>query len=116
MMTIPFETIDWISIPKTEHKGVTGTAYWQTIQFEELRIRVVEYSPNYLADHWCTKGHIIYCLEGEMISELKDGTKSLLRKGMSYHVTDDNINTHRSFTANGCKLFIVDGDFLNPII
>lgn len=116
MKTIPFENIDWSTIKKTEHKGETGVAYWQTIQFDGLRIRMVEYSPNYFADHWCTKGHIIYCLEGEMISELKDGTKSLLKKGMSYHVTDDDINPHRSQTANGCKLFIIDGDFLNPTI
>lgn len=116
MKTIPFETIDWSIIQKTEHKGETGTAYWQTIQLEGLRIRVVEYSANYLADHWCTKGHIIYCLEGEMVSELKDGSKSRLKKGMSYHVTDDNNNPHRSNTANGCKLFIIDGDFLVPTI
>lgn len=116
MKTIPFETIDWSTIQRTEHKGVTGVAYWQTIQFDGLRIRMVEYSPNYFADHWCTKGHIIYCLEGEMTSELKDGTKSLLKKGMSYHVTDDNINPHRSQTTNGCKLFIIDGDFLNPTV
>lgn len=116
MKTIPFETIDWSTIPKTEHIGETGIAYWQTIQLSGLRIRVVEYSPNYFADHWCTKGHIIYCLEGEMISELKDGTKSLLKKGMSYQVTDDDKNPHRSKTENGCKLFIIDGDFLNPTI
>lgn len=114
MKTIPFETIDWSSIPKTEHIGETGIAFWQTIQFDGLRIRIVEYSTNYLADHWCAKGHVIYCIEGEMISELKDGAKSLLKKGMSYHVTDDNNNPHRSYSANGCKLFIIDGDFLNP--
>jgi len=116
MNTIPFSTVNWDSIPKTEHKGETGIAYWQTVQLESLRIRVVEYSPNYLADHWCAKGHIIYCIEGEMISELKDGSKNILKKGMSYHVTDDNKNPHRSITANGCKLFIIDGNFLNPTL
>lgn len=108
---IPFQTIDWNNIPKTEHKGETGFAYWQTVQFEGLRIRIVEYSKNYFADHWCKKGHIVYCLEGEVINELKDGTKSILTSGMSYVVSDE-LSSHRSITEHGVKLMIIDGDFL----
>jgi hypothetical protein len=66
---IPFQTIDWTQIPKTEHKGETGVAYWQTLQFDGLRIRIVEYSAGYVADHWCEKGHIVHCLEGEVVNE-----------------------------------------------
>ncbi len=73
----------------------------------EIRVRMVEYSPNYLADHWCSKGHIILCLEGEMETELQDGRKFMLTKGMTYHVGDNN-EAHRSSTVMGCKLFIVD--------
>jgi len=108
---IPFQTIDWSKIPKTEHKGVTGIAYWQTMQFEGLRVRIVEYSAGYLADHWCEKGHIVYCLEGEVINELKNGSSSILTKGMSYIVSDE-LSSHRSTTKNGVKLLIIDGDFL----
>ena len=108
---IPYQTIDWTSIPKTEHKGETGTAYWQTVQFEGLRVRIVEYSKGYLADHWCQKGHIIHCLEGEFVSELEDGSKSRLTAGMSYIVSDD-LSSHRSRTESGVKLMIIDGDFL----
>lgn len=108
---IPFQTIDWSSVPKTEHKGATGIAYWQTMQFDGLRVRIVEYSPGYLADHWCEKGHIVYCLEGDVINELKDGTSSILNKGMSYIVSDE-LSSHRSTTKNGVKLLIIDGDFL----
>lgn len=108
---IPFQTIDWEKIPKTEHKGETGTAYWQTVQFQGLRIRIVEYSPGYLADHWCEKGHIVYCLEGEVVNEQKNGPKSILTKGMSYVVSDE-LSSHRSVTENGVKLLIIDGDFL----
>ena len=108
---IPFQTVDWSKIPKTEHKGETGIAYWQTVQFEGLRIRLVEYSKGYLADHWCTKGHIVHCLEGEFTSELFGGEKSVLTKGMSYVVTDD-LSSHRSSTETGVKLLIIDGDFL----
>jgi len=108
---IPFQTIDWSEVPKTEHAGVTGKAYWQTIQFEGLRVRYVEYSKDYKADHWCEKGHIVYCLKGEVINELKDGTSSCLKVGMSY-VVSDNLSSHRSVTKNGVHLLIIDGDFL----
>lgn len=108
---IPFKTIDWTKIPKTEHKGETGIAYWQTIQLHGLRIRLVEYSIGYIADHWCEKGHIVHCLDGDFISELKDGEKHILTKGMTYVVSDE-LSSHRSITENGVKLLIIDGDFL----
>jgi hypothetical protein len=111
---IPYSTISWASIPKTEHKGETGMAYWQTVQFPGLRVRIVEYSAGYIADHWCQKGHIVHCLEGEFISELQNGEKSLLTEGMTYVVSDD-LSSHRSSTNTGVKLMIVDGDFLKLI-
>ena len=109
---IPFQTIDWSLIPKTEHKGESGVAYWQTLQFPGLRIRVVEYSPGYVADHWCEKGHIVYCLEGEVVNEQRNGPSSTLTRGMSY-VVSDALSSHRSVTTQGVKLLIIDGDFLN---
>ena len=108
---IPFQTIDWTTIPKVEYKGETGTASWQTVQFPGLRIRIVEYSKGYLADHWCQKGHVVHCLEGEFISELQNGDKSTLKKGMTYVVSDD-MSSHRSFSKNGVKVMIIDGEFL----
>lgn len=108
---IPFQTIDWSLIPKTEHSGETGTAYWRTVQLPGLRIRIVEYSAGYMADHWCRKGHIVHCLEGEVISESGDGKHSLLTQGMTYIVTDE-MSSHRSVTKNGAILLIIDGDFL----
>jgi hypothetical protein len=111
---IPFQTLDWSVIPKVEHKGETGSAFWQTIQFLGLRIRIVEYSKGYLADHWCQKGHIVHCLDGDFVSELKDGRKFLLSKGMTYVVSDE-LSSHRSMTKNGVKVLIIDGDFLKSI-
>ena len=108
---IPFQITNWEFIPSTEHPGETGFATWKTLQFGDLRIRMVEYSADYLADHWCTKGHIIYCIEGEMISELTDGSKHTLSKGMSYQVSDD-MSSHRSYSKDGVSLLIVDGEFL----
>lgn len=110
----PFQTINWSLIPKTEHKGESGTAFWQTVQLSGLRIRIVEYSADYMADHWCQKGHLVHCLEGEFVSQSADGTLSVLTKGMTYVVTDE-MSSHRSVTKNGVKLLIVDGDFLNYV-
>ena len=111
MNGIPFQTIDWTHIEKVNYKGEEGAATWQTIQFEGLRIRMVEYSSGYLADHWCQKGHIVHCLEGEFVSELSTGETFTLKKGETYVVSDD-LSSHRSVSERGVKLLIIDGDFL----
>lgn len=111
MNNIDFTSISWDDVPKTEHIGETGTSFWQTLQFDGIRIRIVEYSKNYLADHWCTKGHIVHCLEGEFESELQNGDVFKLSKGMTYIVSDEQ-SSHRSFSSNGVKLLIIDGNFL----
>ena len=108
---IPFQTVDWSKIHKTEHKGETGIAFWQTVEFPGLRIRLVEYSEGYKADHWCAKGHFVYCLQGSVVNQLKDGKQSRLEPGMSYIVSDE-LSLHRSITEEGVKLLIIDGDFL----
>lgn len=107
MRNIPFGITDWESIEATEHSGIRGIAFWRTQHFGEIRVRMVEYSPDYLADHWCEKGHILLCLEGCLETELQDGRKFTLTAGMSYQVAD-GAEAHRSYTAMGAKLFIVD--------
>lgn len=111
MQPIFFQTTDWNDVPVTEHAGETGVARWRTIQYSRFRMRVIEYSKGYLADHWCTKGHIVFCLEGEMVSELSDGRVFTLSQGMSYQVSDE-VSTHRSYSEHGVKLLIIDGGFL----
>ena len=66
-----------------------------------------EYSPGYRADHWCSKGHVLLCLDGELQTELADGRVFTLKPGMSYQVAD-GAEPHRSFTETGARLFIVD--------
>lgn len=107
MSEIPFGTTDWSRVEPTEHRGETGVAYWRTREFGAIRVRMVEYTPGYLADHWCSKGHILLCLDGELHTELEDGRRFTLTPGMSYQVAD-NAEAHRSFTETGAKLFIVD--------
>lgn len=107
IQNLPFCTVNWSDINPTEHKGETGMALWRTQQFGPIRVRMVEYSPGYLADHWCVKGHMLLCLEGELDTELQDGRRFTLRAGQSYHVAD-NAEPHRSSTHTGAKLYIVD--------
>ena len=104
---IPFGTTDWAAIPRTEHPGDSGTAWWRTCQFGAIRVRMVEYSPGYLADHWCSRGHILFVLEGELLTEIQNGAVHTLTAGMSYQVSDD-VAPHRSSTRTGARLFIVD--------
>lgn len=104
---IPFGTTDWNQVERTAHKGDTGVAYWRTCEFGGIRVRQVEYTPGYVADHWCRKGHILLCLDGELHTELEDGRRFILRPGMSYQVAD-GAEAHRSSAPLGAKLFIVD--------
>ena len=104
---IPFGTTDWSSVEPTEHKGDSGKATWRTRQFGDIRVRMVDYSPGYLADHWCQKGHILFCLDGELQTDLADGRSFKLTAGMSYQVAD-GAEPHRSHTAIGARLFVVD--------
>ena len=107
----PFQTIDWSAIEKVQHPGETGTASWQTIQLPGLRLRMVEYSEGYVANHWCSKGHIVQCLSGAFVSEMEDGAVFTLTEGMTY-VVSDHLSSHRSVTKGGVRLLIIDGDFL----
>ena len=104
---IPFGTTDWATVPVERKAGDTGWADWKVRQFGPIRVRMLEYSPGYRADHWCVKGHILFCLEGELVTELKDGRTFVLKAGMSYQVAD-NAEPHLSYTAAGAKLFVVD--------
>jgi hypothetical protein len=104
---VPFMTTDWSTVPRTTRVGSSGTATWRTIEIGNLRVRMVEYSPGYFADHWCTRGHVLLVLEGELVTELQDGRTVTLTAGMSYQVAE-NAEPHRSHTVIGARLFIVD--------
>ncbi len=107
MTDISFTTTDWSEIMPTVHAGEIGEALWRTQHFGDIRVRRVSYSPGYVADHWCNKGHVLYCLTGELVTDLQDGRKFVLTPGMSYQVADD-IDAHRSSTAIGAELLIID--------
>jgi hypothetical protein len=106
-LTVDFQTCDWGAIPETEHPGETGCAYWKTQAYGDVRVRMVRYSPGYLADHWCTRGHVLLVLTGTLVTELQSGSAVTLHAGQSYTVAD-GASSHRSHTADGATLFIVD--------
>lgn len=103
----PFRVTHWSAVERTEHPGEQGTAYWRTRRCGDIRVRMVEYAPGYVADHWCSKGHVLLCLAGELHTELADGRRFTLRPGMSYEVADQ-AEPHRSSSPLGATLFIVD--------
>jgi hypothetical protein len=105
--TLPFTVTDWTKVEPTTHPGEKGVAYWRTLNIGDIRVRHVEYSPGYLADHWCDRGHVLFVVAGELDTELRDGRKFTLKPGMSYQVAD-GADAHRSHTAKGARLFIVD--------
>jgi len=107
MTAMPMSITDWDEVSASRHAGEQGFALWKTRDFGEMRVRMVEYSPGYVADHWCSKGHVILCLKGGIEIELKDGKRLRLQTGQSYHVGDGD-PPHRSATALGATLFIVD--------
>ena len=107
-MNVPFTSTHWERERPAEHKGETGTSYWRTCEAGNIRVRMVEYSPAYTSDHWCSRGHVLLVLEGEVEIELKDGQKFKLAAGMSFQVSDDEENPHRASTETGAKVFIVD--------
>jgi hypothetical protein len=107
IQNVPFMTTDWENVTATEYPGEAGSAFWKTLEIGNIRVRMVEYTPGYVADHWCSRGHVLLVLEGELVTELKDGRKFILRPGMSYEVATD-AEPHRSSTNVGAKLFIVD--------
>ena len=107
MNDIPFAATDWSQVERVEKSAQAGQAFWQTLQYGELRVRKVEYTPGYVSDHWCTKGHVLLCLAGELHTELQDGRRFTLTPGMSYQVAD-NAEPHRSTAPLGATLFIVD--------
>jgi hypothetical protein len=106
--TLPFTPVHWDQLPASHHAGDTGEALWRTMNNDDVRMRVVEYSPGYVADHWCDRGHVIYVLEGELHTELQDGRRFVLKPGTGYTVSDFGDSPHRSSTQTGAKLFIVD--------
>ena len=105
---IPFGVTDWQGVEPTRHKGDVGEALWRTRTFGGIRVRMVEYTRGYVADHWCQKGHILLVLDGELETELADGRRVTLKPGQSYQVAD-GAEPHRSRTGPaGARLYIVD--------
>lgn len=104
---VPFCVLDWSRVIPTEHPGESGYALWRTLEVGNIRVRMVEYSPGYRADHWCNRGHVLLVLEGELITELQDGRQFTLTAGTSYQVAN-GAEAHRSHTEKGARLFIVD--------
>ncbi len=105
--SFPFSATDFDQVPVEIHNGTTGVAEWKIILRDNVRIRLVTFSAEYLSDHWCNKGHIIFCVDGQMVMELENGNRHPIKKGQM-HTVGDKIDAHRTYSREGCTLFIVD--------
>jgi quercetin dioxygenase-like cupin family protein len=104
---IPFQSIDWSRVEPTSHPGAPGVATWRTVEVGNVRVRMVEYSPGYVADHWCERGHVLLVLEGQLETELDDGRHTTTRPGDTW-VAADGDGAHRVSSPGGARVFIVD--------
>lgn len=103
----PFTVTDWSTVESVVYPGERGSATWRTVQAGDIRIRMVDYSPGYVADHWCERGHIILVVEGELDTEIRGEGTHHMSAGMTYPVAS-GLSPHRSVTHTGARLFIVD--------
>lgn len=108
MMDRKFVVMDWEAVSEEVRPGVCDSATWRTREGGGLRVRMVEYTAGYVADHWCDWGLVLLVLEGELVTDLRDGRRYVLKRGMSYQVSDLGDASHRSSSPSGAKLFIVD--------
>jgi quercetin dioxygenase-like cupin family protein len=104
---VPFSTIDWSKLKPTVQPDKNGDVISRTFEMGNIRVRMVEFPPGYQADEWCSKGHVVYVLEGDLVTELADGQKIISTAGTSFIVADDH-GSHRGSTKKGVKLLIVD--------
>jgi hypothetical protein len=108
IQNVDFTITDWEKIKPVEYPGESGTSYWRIFESGNVRVRVVEYSPGFKSDHFCSRGHILLILEGELGIKFKDGQIFRLVQGMSFQAEDDETNPHLVYTEKGAKVFIVD--------
>ena len=104
----PAGITDWSQTSESVHPGSPGTATVRSRQIGDIQLRLVVYSPNYLADHWRHKGHIVFVVAGDLMIEYQHSLTYKLVPGTSYHVADGDGPAHRVLTENGATVFIVD--------
>ena len=100
-------SFDWDSIPTQKIDGETGFCTIKTKTLGEIKIRHIEYSANYSADHWCDKGHIVFIIDGELKIEHKDNSIHTLQGGMTYLIGDNTL-AHQAKSKLGAKALIID--------
>ena len=108
LRNLPVGITDWSKLPASAHPGESGTAMMRVRQLGDIQLRLVVYSANYLADHWCHKGHIVFVVSGQLAVEHQHGPSYSLTPGISYHVADDDGPPHRVRSESGATIFIID--------
>jgi len=55
---IPFSTIDWSNVKHTVQPGKNGTVISRVFEMGNIRARMVEFTPGYLAGYFGEIGHL----------------------------------------------------------
>ena len=105
---LPAGITDWSDVTASVYPSQSGTATMRTRQFGDIQLRLVDYSSNYVADHWCHKGHIVFVVAGQLTIEHQQSETYKLTPGTTYHVADDEGPPHRVLSKTGATIFIVD--------
>jgi quercetin dioxygenase-like cupin family protein len=104
----PVGTIDWPKVPAVVQAGETGIATSRTVNLSDVTLRLVEYSAGYKADHWCTKGHILYVVSGNVVIEYDNEKRTNLSSGMSWHAPEGASTAHLLRCERAATVFIID--------
>ncbi len=104
---VPFTVTDWTKLSSVGIRGERGKAVSKELNQGSARVRLVDYSADYKSDHWCTKGHIVLVLEGDLTIELNDGMSYELEGDMSLQVGDDVV-PHLVRSKGGARVIIFD--------
>ena len=105
---MPEAIVDWSRTPTTRTAGASAGATSRAHKTNDVQLRVVDYDLGCLADHWCSKGHILYVISGSLTIEHGEGKESYeLAAGMSWQTADDG-SPHRMRSVGGARVFIVD--------
>ena len=83
---IDFESMEW----ESPAEGVKFKAFQQN----NKKLRLVEFSKEFVEPDWCTKGHIGYILEGQMEIDF-DGVKEVFGPGDGVFIPAGQQHKHK---------------------
>ncbi|MEW6607050.1 MAG: cupin domain-containing protein [bacterium] len=95
---INFKAMDW----ERPAPGVRHKVFLKHGQ----RVRLVEFSDDFVESDWCTKGHLGYVLDGRMSIDF-NGERVEFNAGDGLFIPEGEASKHRGSVAKGEKVLII---------